>query len=55
MMFQQILAASAAWVGALGVAALQYVRPQVLANLAAAPKLALILSLLTLGTVPQEQ
>lgn len=55
MMLQQVLAAGAAWVRAFGVAAAKDVAPEVLPNLTTATELALFLSLLTLGTVPQEQ
>jgi CheY-like chemotaxis protein len=55
VVLQQVLAAGAARVRALGVVAAQNVRPQLLAHAAAAPKLALVLALLALGAVPQEQ
>jgi hypothetical protein len=55
VVLQQVLAAGAAWVRALRVVATQDVRPQLLAYAAAAPKLAFVLALLALGTVPQEQ
>jgi hypothetical protein len=55
VMLQQVLAAGAAWVGAVGVVALQDVRPQLLAHPTAAAELALCLVLLALGAMPQEQ
>jgi hypothetical protein len=54
-MLQQILAAGAAGVGALGVVAVEDMSPQLLAHPAAAAELAVLLTLLTFGTVPQEQ
>lgn len=55
VVLQQVLAAGAARVRALGVVAAEDVRPQLLSYPAAAPKLALVLALLALGAVPQEQ